>query len=56
MISDVLADAINEIDNHVTEFRDVYGGIWLERILAVRAHMHALRIDLDADAKIEEPK
>jgi hypothetical protein len=56
MIADVLSEAIDAIDDEVTKFHDVYGGIWLGRILAVRAHMNALRIDLDADAAIEELK
>ena len=49
MISDVLADAVADIDKYLTDptFAAVYGP-WRERILAVREQMDELRAALDA--------
>jgi hypothetical protein len=45
-ISDVLFDAVNDIDRYLTD--DPWDRPWRERILAVRAAMDGLRAALDA--------
>ena len=47
MISDVLSDAISEIDRYLREYQDVYAGTIRESILEVRDIMHILRDELD---------
>ncbi len=47
MISDVLSDAINEIDRYLRDYQDVYTGRVRESILEVRSIMHILRDDLE---------
>jgi len=50
MISDVLADAIVEMDDYLSNrlYDDTYTGDLRTRILQVRAEMELLRIELDA--------
>ncbi len=47
VISDVLSDAISEIDRYLREYQDVYAGTVRESILEVRDIMHLLRDELD---------
>ena len=47
MTSDVLSDAISEIDRYLREYKDVYAGTIRERIIVVRDVMHELRDELD---------
>ena len=47
MISDVVSDAISEIDRYLSEYKDVYSGAIRERIIDVRDVMHELRDELD---------
>ncbi len=47
MISDVLSDAISEIDRHLREYPDVYAGTVRESITEVRDIMHILRDELE---------
>ncbi len=47
MISDVLSDAISEIDRYLREYKDVYTGAMRERIIEVRDATHELRDELD---------
>lgn len=47
MISDVLSEAVTEIDQYLTDLPDVYGS-WQERILAVRSLMDELGAALNA--------
>ena len=48
MISDVLSDAIGEIDRYLRDYQDVYTGTIRESILEVRSIIHILRDDLEA--------
>ncbi len=47
MISDVLSEAITEIDRYLRDYQDVYAGTVRESILEVRSIMHILRDELD---------
>ncbi len=47
MISDVLNDAISEIDRYLRDFEDVYAGTIRESILEVRSIMHILADELE---------
>ncbi len=47
MISDVLSDAISEIDRYLRDYQDVYTGTIRESILEVRSIIHILRDDLE---------
>ncbi len=47
MISDVLNDAISEIDRYLRDFADVYAGTIRESILEVRSIMHILADELE---------
>ncbi len=46
MISDVLYDAIREIDRYLRDYQDVYAGTIRESVLEVRSIMHILGDDL----------
>lgn len=48
MISDVLGEAVTDIDGYLVDFRSVYSGEVRARIVAVRDQMDALRAELDA--------
>ncbi len=48
MISDVLSDAVNEINRYLREYPDVYSGAIRERILEVVDVMGSLGCELDA--------
>ncbi|MGZ4848358.1 MAG: hypothetical protein ACXVIG_01310 [Halobacteriota archaeon] len=60
MISDMLSDAIREIDRYLRDYQDVYAGTIRESVLEVRSIMHILRHELEiveedvADYYIEE--
>jgi hypothetical protein len=43
MISDVLSDAADKIEDYLAEFPSVYEGWLLHSILGVLDHMHAVR-------------
>jgi hypothetical protein len=47
MISDVLAEAVAEIDRHLDDAPDVYDGELRARIISVRDQMDAVRAELD---------
>ncbi len=47
MISDVLSDAIREIDRYLDECQNLYAGPVRERIIEVRDIMPELRDELD---------
>ncbi len=47
MISDVLSDAISEIDRYLDEYQNLYAGPVRDRIIEVRDIMHELRDELD---------
>ncbi len=51
MISDVLYDAIREIDRYLRDYQDVYAGTIRQSVLEVRSIMHILG---DALATVEE--
>ncbi len=46
MISDVLYEAINKIDQYLRDYQDVYAGTIRESVLEVRSIMHILGDDL----------
>jgi hypothetical protein len=54
MISDVLSDAVADLDHYLTSpfYRDLYGTVILARVEALRAAMDALRQYLDAPPSI----
>ncbi len=47
MISDVLFEAIAEIDRYLNEMPEVYEGETRKKILDVRAHMEEIKRELD---------
>ncbi len=49
MISDVLFDAVQEIDRYLNDptFKEVYSGRLRGRIIELRDAMNAMRIELD---------
>ncbi len=47
MISDVLFQAIEDIDRYLDEYKDVYTGDTRKRIIEVRDAMHELMDELD---------
>ncbi len=47
MISDVLSEAVIDIDGYLVESQEVYGREVRARIVAVRDQMDALRRELD---------
>lgn len=49
MISDVLSEAVDEIDRYLSDevFADVYTGDLRARIVAVRNEMEKIRVELD---------
>lgn len=55
MISDVLSEAVNDIDGYLndTRFLDTYSGDLRERIIALRNDMHAMRKELDTPPDLE---
>lgn len=53
MISDVLSEAVNEIDRYLNDFSNIYGGDLRARIVKVRDDMHSLRAELDAPPPFE---
>ncbi len=52
MISDVLSDAVVEIDAYLSEMPDVYQGEVLVHVLSVRQHMDTVRQILDSVPKL----
>ena len=52
MISDVLSEAVDDIDTYLRECPDVYADI-LPEVLSVRGAMESLREKLDAPPLVE---
>jgi hypothetical protein len=48
MLSDVLAETIEQIDHYLDAMPDIYGADWKERIVKLRHDIDALRRELDA--------
>ncbi len=47
MISDVLNNAISEIDRYLRDYEDVYAGTVRENVLEARSIMHILADELE---------
>ena len=47
MISDVLSEAVSEIEKYLKMFPKAYKGVMKKKIIELKEHMEKIRIELD---------